>query len=432
MKRRHFFQTLGSSALTLQANRAGLLGAEQPATNGPVNYAQIPGVLPGDAEAYFTEEKLHRWIDTRVPLNDHKFEVVCFNFPAWHPTPYMENIFGKGWTEWEILKRSTPLYPGHLFPKYPLWGYFNEADAEWAAREIDLAADNGIDVWMIDWYWHSGTRFYHEQLEQGFLKSPNRARLKFAIAWANHPWWNQYPANCSTPDDTAILLPQQHSEEDMLRVTDYCIEHYFHQPNYWRLDGKLVFCILGYDQLLKAFSPDQIPRVFDKMRARTMKAGLGDIHFQTTVGYGGHKFEIKKLGFESVTQYHSFGRYKMWAEGSRTPFGEAARIAIENWRDGAANTDVPFFPDCPVGWDDSPRYGKGTRMVTGRTADQYARFLRAAQYFSAASSVQQKIIYLTAWNEWTEDHVLLPDTVHGYSYLDAIRRVFRSKPQDPG
>ncbi|HXW14744.1 MAG TPA: hypothetical protein VEN79_09570 [Terriglobia bacterium] len=42
----------------------------------------------------------------------------------------------------------------------------------------------------------------------------------------------------------------------------------------------------------------------------------------------------------------------------------AARIGIENWNDGAANTDVPFFPDCPVGWDDSPRYGKGTRMVT--------------------------------------------------------------------
>ena len=82
MKRRHFFQTLGSSALTLQANRAGLLGAEQPATNGPVNYAQIPGVLPGDAEAYFTEEKLHRWIDTRVPLR-----LSVLTFPPGIPLP---------------------------------------------------------------------------------------------------------------------------------------------------------------------------------------------------------------------------------------------------------------------------------------------------------------------------------------------------------
>jgi hypothetical protein len=425
MKRRSFFKTLGGSAIALEASRAGSLNAGLPSPNAPINYAQVPSVFPGDAEAYFTDEKLHQWIDTGVSLQGHKFEVVCFSFPCWHPSPYMENIFGKGWTEWEILKRSTPLYPGHLFPKYPLWGYFNDAEPEWAAKEIDAASDSGIDVWMIDWYWHNGTQFYHEQLEQGFLKAPNRNKLKFAIAWANHPWWNQYPANCSTPDDAAILLPQYHSEEDMLRVTDYCIEHYFNQPNYWRIGGRPVFCILGYSMLLKFFSADELPRVFDKMRARVRHAGLGDLHFQTTVGYGGDKFEIRKLGFESATQYHSFGRYPKWAEGSRTPFGEAARIGIENWKDGAAHTDVPFFPDCPVGWDDSPRYGKGTRMVTQRTADQYARFLRAAQYFSAASPVKQKIIYLTAWNEWTEDHVLLPDTVYGYSYLDALRRVFR-------
>jgi len=50
---------------------------------------------------------------------------------------------------------------------------------------------------------------------------------------------------------------------------------------------------------------------------------------------------------------------------------------------------------------------------------------RAAQYFAAASSAKPKIISLSAWNEWTEDHVLLPDTVFGYSYLEAVRRVYR-------
>ena len=423
MQRRNFFKTLGGSALALGAS--GHLGASTSSESPTApNYADVPGVYSGDAAAYFTEEKLRDAIDTSVSLKGKKFEVVCINFPSWHPSPYMEKLFGKGWTEWEMLKNSKPLYPGHLFPRYPLWGYFNEAEPEWAEKEIDAAADNGIDVWMIDWYWHSGTQFYHEQLENGFLKARNRSKLKFAIAWANHHWWNQYPANCSTPDDAAILLPQQHSEEDMLKVTDYCIEHYFRQPNYWRIDGKLVFCILGYGLLLQTFSPDQLRRVFDKMRQRVVQSGLGDIHFQTTVGFDG-KFEVGKLGFESATHYHSFGRYHTWKEGSRTPFGDAARIAIENWKRTLPNTDVPFHPDCPVGWDDSPRYGAGARMVTQRTADQYERLLRAAKYFSAASPTKQKLIYLTAWNEWTEDHVLLPDTVYGYSYLDAIRRVFR-------
>ena len=38
---------------------------------------------------------------------------------------------------------------------------------------------------MIDWYWRE-EQFYHEQLEQGFLKAENRTKLKFAVMWANH------------------------------------------------------------------------------------------------------------------------------------------------------------------------------------------------------------------------------------------------------
>ncbi len=427
MRRRQFLGSLGGSLAAWEGVRAKGSGPGAETVHPAGTFADIPALASGDADAYFTEEKLRQAIDTNVSLQDVKFEVVTFNFPSWHPSPYMEKIFGKGWTEWEILKNATPLYPGHLFPRYPLWGYFNEAEPEWAEREIDAAADHGIDVWMIDWYWHSGTMFYHEQLEEGFLKARNRSRLKFALMWANHHWWNQYPANCSMPDDAAVLLPQLHSEDDMLRVIDYCIEHYFRHPNYWRIDGKLVFCIMSYGLLLETFTPSELRRVLERMRERVARAGLGDIHFQTMVGYGGKGFEVKKLGFESATHYHSFGRYHTWAEGSRTPFGEAARIAIRNWKD--TFTDVPFFPDCPVGWDDSPRYGAGARMVSQRTPDQYARLLRAAQYFSAASPARPKVIYLSAWNEWTEDHFLLPDTVFGYAYLEAIRRVFRTPAQ---
>jgi hypothetical protein len=35
------------------------------------------------------------------------------------------------------------------------------------------------------------------------------------------------------------------------------------------------------------------------------------------------------------------------------------------------------------------------------------------------------MIYIAAWNEWTEDHILLPDTYWGYSYLEALRRAVK-------
>ena len=422
MQRRQFLGALG--ALGAARHLTGASAAPQ--EPGAGNFDEIPAVNPGDLDAYFSEEKLRQAIETTHSLKGLEFEVVAYNFPSWHPSPFMESHLGKGWTEFETLKHSRPLYPGHLFPKYPLWGYFNEADPEWAEREIETAARFGIDVWMIDWYWHSGTQFYQEQLEQGFLKAPNRSRLKFAVMWANHHWKNVYPAR--SPELAATILPQVHSEEDTLQALDYCLEHYFHQPNYWRIEGRPVFAIFDLNLLLAAFSADGLKRLFDKLRERAAKTGLNGLHIQASHVYP--RTDLKSLGVDSATLYHTAGwTYGGKPPGGRTPYGELALASIRAWKENAGEVGVPFYPDCPVGWDDSPRFGSRSHLVTQRTPDQFERLLRAAKYFSAGGSAvreQAKIIFLSAWNEWTEDHVLLPDTVFGYSYLEAVRRVFRT------
>ena len=428
MRRRQFLGTLSGTVAAIEANRALASVPQSPPATPAQNFSQVSAVSPGDLGAYFTEEKLRAAIDATTPVKGVQFTVVAYNFPSWHPSPFMEERFGKGWTEFETLKNSKPLYPGHLFPKDPLWGYFNEADPEWAEREIETASRFGIDAWMIDWYWHNGTMFYQEQLEQGFLKARNRTKLKFAVMWANHHWKNVYPA--LSPRTAATILPQHHSEQDTLRALDYCIEHYFHQPNYWRIDGRPVFAIFDLNLLLEALTRDGLKRTFDRVRERVSRSGLGDLHIQASHIYGGHEAELKDLGVDSATIYHTFGwTYGDRPPGGRSPYGEAVLATINAWKASSAKLSVPFFPDCPVGWDDSPRFGSGAHMVTERSPDQYERLVRAAQYFSAASSATPKIIFLSAWNEWTEDHVLLPDTVFGYSYLEAVRRVFRESVQ---
>jgi hypothetical protein len=386
---------------------------------------QSSGTQPKtDPSAYFTEDTMLRELGTARLTAPSGCTVVAYNFPSWHPSPFMEKIFGKKWTEFETLKKSKPLYPGHLFPKYPLWGYFNEADPAWAEKEVQAAVDHGIGVWMIDWYWHSGTMFYQEQLEDGFLKARNFSKLKFAVMWANHDWKNVYPAR--SPNDAALLLAQTHSEQDCLKVIDYCVDRYFHQPNYWRLDGAPVFGIFDMGKLAEGLGgADGMKRAFDGMRRRVQKVGLGELHIQANQSYGGYETKFKELGVNSATSYHTFG----WTFGGRPPGGlspycDGAVATIRAWKKNTARCNVPYFPDCPVGWDDSPRFGRSAHMVTQRSADQYELLLRAARH--SVSDHQSKIVFLSSWNEWTEDHVLLPDTTHGFSYLAAVRHAFQS------
>jgi len=412
MNRREFL-TATAAAASLTA--IGPTSADaQP--NKPKPATQLAAPPPG--VDYFTEDRLAKAIDLSTPTDNIDYQTVCFTFNPWHPSKWMEDRFGHGWTEYETMRNARPLFPGHHQPKRPLWGCFNEADPTWSAREIDLASTAGIDVFYIDWYWHEGTMFYHEQLEQGLLKSPNKDKIKFAIMWANHHWPNLYPV----PENGSevVILPQTYSDADMDRLIEYLIDHYFTQPNYWKLDGKPVFGTFWTGHLIEHFGKEKLRKIFDDWQNRAIKAGLNGIHFQAVAQYDKNT-PLAACGFASTTDYHTFAG---GPNGKTSSFAQGAERAIKRWRDMSAQVQLPYFPQCPVGWDNSPRYGKNSHVFTNRTADQYERLLRAAKHFIATRKINPPLVYMGAWNEWTEDHYLLPDEVHGYSYLEAVKRQF--------
>ncbi len=383
------------------------------------------GLIGSEAEReYFTQERLEAALKTPNLEAPTDVTVVAFNFPSWHPSPYMEGIFGKGWTEFDTLRNARPLFAGHSMPHYPLWGYYDEADPVWAAREVELASNYGVDAWMIDWYWHSGKQFYHEQLEQGLLKAPNRAKLKFAVMWANHDWKNVYPAR--SPDKAAILLPQLHSLADFEAVANYCAQNYFSQPNYLTIDGSPVFGIFDAGKVISQLGEDGLKKGLEILRERSRKLGFTRIHLQVCNGFGAHEERLKEYGFDSATLYGTLAwTYGSKPAGSRLPYGTGAFEAIKIWNEKRARLTLSFFPNCSAGWDDSPRFGAYASVAINRSPDQFERLVRAARHF-VAHGLQHKIIYIGAWNEWTEDSVLLPDSYWGYSYLEALKRAVRA------
>ncbi|HTJ14597.1 MAG TPA: glycoside hydrolase family 99-like domain-containing protein [Dinghuibacter sp.] len=380
------------------------------------------------------------------------YQVAVYYFPNYHPDSINAKWHGAGWTEWDVVKAAKPRFPGHEQPKVPTWGYFNEADPAWAAKEIDLAADNGIDCFIYDWYWYSNTgQYLQEGLEKGFLKAPNRNRLKFAIMWANHDWLNIQPA---TFDNHRVALTQGEVSMGLWdTISTYIVNHYFKQPNYWLIDGKPYFSIYEIVTFINGLGgTDSARKAIALLDAKTRAAGFPGVHlnimswmlnpgFLRQIAGPARPADVQallnSLSAESVSTYCYIHHYNgVGRDGFPTvpvekPFADMKKY----WYDFVARyPDVLYTPNISMGWDASPRCMQSDRFAphdypwtpvfAGTTPQAFESQLREARAFLDKYNPKHKIVVINAWNEWTEGSFLLPEKKYGDGYLKAIKAVF--------
>lgn len=364
--------------------------------------------------------------------------VLAVYYPHWHRYDHGQAWKGEGWTEWEGLKAALPRFQGHAQPLKPTWGCFDESDPAWAAQEIDLAADHGVDVFLWDWYWYSGVRNMQEALEQGFLRAPNRERLSFCLMWANHDRVDQFCPEYGKPRN--VWLPSRHSIADLERVIDYCAEHYFSQPNYWRVEGKLYLSIFQAERMVRELGgPQATRRIFTGIDRRLARAGLPPIWWSGMVGFVD---EAKAAEALSAAGFSGTGSYVVGSAGPARPEGtvdyqEIMQAHVRQWGD-LSRGSVPHLPVVTMGCDTTPRCRPDTPwpvpvaeraypyvpVVVGNTPERFRQLCAAAGEHLAARPRHPNALLLYAWNEWTEGGYLLPEERTGNAYLEAVRAVF--------
>lgn len=371
-------------------------------------------------------------------------EIAAYYFPQYHPDGRNDAWHGKGWTEWELMKQARPRFRGHRQPIIPAWGYFDESDPNWAAREIALAADHGITCFLYDWYWYEDGPFLQDGLEKGFLQAPNNARLKFALMWANHDWTNIHPATFRNKPET--LAAGRVSRAAWDRLTDQVVGCYLKRPNYLTVDGAPFFSIYELGTFIAGLGSIEAARdALDAFRAKARAAGFRDLHLNAIVwGVSVLPGEvavkdpaeiIRRLGFASVGTYawvhHSSPNADGFPKGS---YKKAAERNYAYWQEARQRFSVPYHPNVSMGWDPSPRTIQSdmyedrgypwTAVLDGNTPAAFRAALQRAKRFVDQAGAPHPMITLNAWNEWTEGSYLLPDKKHGNAYLAAIRNVF--------
>ncbi len=368
------------------------------------------------------------------------YDVAAYIWPAFGRDNRAKIFWPKGLGEWESLLTNTPKFEGHQQPRYPAWGFVNEADPYVMEMQIDAAADHGVNVFIYDWYWYEKQPFLEDCLNDGYLKARNNQRVRFYIMWANHDVGTLWNKSLSSDVDAQIWKGGQDRGE-FERICHRLIERYFPLPNYYTIDGKPVFMIYEPDTLVRGLGGIEATRdALAWLREQVEKAGMPGLHLQFAYrknleknitgvmgdNHGTGWDTIERLGFDSATNY----QFCHLTDIDRD-YLEILEDIRKNYAQMSAMGRPLYFPHVSLGWDNNPRYHAFRPGITrNNTPENVEKALRMAKDYLDAHPGQPPLVTINSWNEWTECSYLQPDNLYGYGYLEAVKRIFLEANED--
>ncbi|TFC50492.1 hypothetical protein E3T24_13805 [Cryobacterium sp. TmT2-59] len=368
-------------------------------------------------------------------------QIFAYYFPNWHTDPRSSEWFGKGWTEWDLLRTASPRFPGHRQPRIPALGEFDEADPAAMDTQIDLAVSHGVDGFLFDYYWYEDGPFLQRALDEGFLPAPRCKEVKFALMWANHALVDIFPSR--NVDGSGQLLVSgdvgRSAFEEMARhVTD----KYFAEDNYLKMGDRPFLSIYDLDTLVTGLGGVEATKdALQWFGSHARTRGHAGIHLDGVVrgqnelpgstSLGDPRNLLSSLDFDSASSYVWIHHASADEVGFPAADWDHVRdLAFESYERIAGSIGVPFYPNVTVGWDSTPRTDFAIPFELGSypwipAADpdptQFQEAVEEALRFLDRHPTDHPLITINAWNEWTEGSSLLPDTHHGLGYLEALR-----------
>ena len=373
---------------------------------------------------------------------DGRAKLIALYFTQLHAIPENDAWWGKGFTDWDLVKKATPLYDRHYQPRIPLDGnYYDQSKVETLRWQVDLAKRHGIYGFCHYHYWFDGKQLL--ETPTNLILANRDIDFPFCLSWANETWSRRWDGR-----DHHTLIQQTHPPtlESWKRHYDYLIRAWS-DPRAIKVDGKPVFVI---------YRPQRINKIDEMLafwRELAQKDGLPGLYFifqkqhelPNTNCLSSFDAQFQFQPFEAINSpsydknsiKHSFlfklirylpERFQDMLRGMKAKlvnkltlhdYDAAWKRVVEVREDPKLTT----FPGAFVDWDNAPRYKRRATVFRGATPDGFALWLAKLVDTMPQRNLPENFIFLNAWNEWSESAYLEPDERYGYQYLEAVRQV---------
>jgi hypothetical protein len=363
-----------------------------------------------------------------MPDKKPKVRVIAFYLPQYHPIPENDAWWGKGFTEWVSVKRSRPLFRGHVQPQLPSeLGFYDLRDPKARKAQANLAIEHGIEGFCYWHYWLGGGKRLLEKPFQEVLES-GEPDFPFCLAWANHDW----TGNAFGAKDRLLIHQQYPGQEDYEKHFQFLIKA-FKDKRYIKVDGKPLFMI---------YKPKDIPDckgVLKFWRKRAVEEGLEGLYMVSDCTNSGDSRErgldgalISKHRYISAKKPIDDGNFiklirKLNADLGRPikfvlpkpiqrySYKEAMKYMLNDYYD---NNE---FPNIVPNWDTTPRLGHDAVIFENAIPELFREHVRQAMSKVAHHTEDHKIVFLRSWNEWAEGNYIEPDKMYGRAKLEVLQ-----------
>jgi lipopolysaccharide biosynthesis protein len=356
---------------------------------------------------------------TRSP----RARVVPFYLPQFHTFPENDSWWGAGFTEWSNVAAAKPMFHGHRQPLLPgELGFYDLSHPEVRDSQFDLAKRAGIEGFMYYYYWFAGRKLMDgpvEALAAGDGDQP------FCLMWANENWTRRWDGSTQS-----VLIGQDY---DAVPAEQFIhdVMHLLTDPRYIRVGGRPVVAVYRITQIPGYRS------VLAYWREAAVAAGLPGLELLTVdVGASmeGLESDLREEGLDGCLEFPPHN--KPWRGLPREEielvdgFGgnvlryDAMAEACE--RSVLTELDDDRYPGVLVGFDNTARRQHHPDLWFGSNPFTFHRWLATTVLAVEDRPLDERLVFVNAWNEWAEGAVLEPTQRFGRAYLDAVERVLHA------
>ena len=351
-----------------------------------------------------------------------KIKPIAIYLPQFHPVPENDEWWGKGFTEWTNVTKTTPRFKGHYQPHLPAdLGFYDLRLEEARLAQEALAKTYGIYGFCYYHYWFNGKKMLHEPLDRK-LRNP-KEDLPFMMCWANEDWTRAWEAS-----ENKLLLKQDYGFDDDIHHIKHLFT-YFKDSRYIRVNDKPVFIVYR-----PGLFPD-IEKTLSIWRSEAVKAGYPGLY----LGYA-QKSDGSFLssGFDFAFEFQpSFTRLpklsnNKWVKKVLNKIGieEKIQSSIYDYEEYSKfqmhhSFQNKVYPGITPMWDNSPRKNHAF-ILKDSTPEKYGNWLKYIRDNYSWKNVPENFVFLNAWNEWAEGNHLEPCQRWGLDYLKITKVILNS------